>query len=250
MAEMLEQMGRFEAILVRLGGVGSVVEVVSITKASPFCVAVRVGTSVPKSGGGRRLLPQKSVPKRLSSLMAAASRNAELPSFADERLASDLFKLVSSLSSSSTEARIQVGSREHALDDSILSRLKRELAPKTRSHTSYTGRLERINTHGRSWSFFIYPVVGPPRIKCVFAPELVDHVKPLVRSVVRVRGIATYAAKEKWPEEVLVQRIEDIEEVPPAPPGAWTSLLDDLRSHWIQATEEERALVQAGVQLG
>lgn len=70
------------------------------------------------------------------------------------------------------------------------------------------GRLEAINVHDQANVFYIYPVIGPTRIKCHF-PELIR--KAAVTSVdreIRVSGTLRYKARAPFPYEIEVENLE------------------------------------------
>lgn len=91
-------------------------------------------------------------------------------------------------------------------DESVRNRIDALLAPREYCHTEVEGVLEQINIHANANLFFIYPDIGPRRVKCHFNDELrYEAMGGLGRKVV-VRGEAAY--RRDYPFEIYVSEME------------------------------------------
>jgi hypothetical protein len=72
---------------------------------------------------------------------------------------------------------------------------------------SISGFLDAINVHGVR-HFHVYPLIGPTKILCVFADELLPEVRKGLKRHVTVSGILRYKMNEAFPHQVDVESIE------------------------------------------
>jgi hypothetical protein len=114
--------------------------------------------------------------------------------------------------SKSESAAIRAGRKTFLIDaqfketiDSILS----DATAEEREHGSVTGRLDVINLHGKK-QFYIYPSLGPTRIKCMFEEDLREAVKKAIDQKVQVSGILRYRKHDSHPFAVEAKRIEPL----------------------------------------
>jgi hypothetical protein len=72
------------------------------------------------------------------------------------------------------------------------------------------GRVEAMNIHLDSNYFFLFPNVGPARLKCVFQKSLRPKASKLMDCAVRVHGSFKFRWREKWPYEMAVTSFEEV----------------------------------------
>ena len=72
------------------------------------------------------------------------------------------------------------------------------------------GRLEAINVHDQANVFYIYPVIGPTRIKCHFPSDLREIAVGSVDREIRVSGTLKYKARAPHPHEIEVENLEPL----------------------------------------
>ena len=94
------------------------------------------------------------------------------------------------------------------------------------------GRLEQINLHDGANIFHIYPNVGPRKVTCHFAPDLVDDAVSAVGRMVEVQGTLKYRSGANFPHQVKVASIQAF------PPEFELPDWDDLRGMAPDATGE------------
>jgi hypothetical protein len=71
------------------------------------------------------------------------------------------------------------------------------------------GMIEAANIHAESRTFFfLYPIHGPDRVRCIFPRELHEKVKAAFGHFVRVHGDFKYGWREHHPHEIKVKEIE------------------------------------------
>ena len=86
----------------------------------------------------------------------------------------------------------------------------------------YSGYIDAINVHADP-VFYLYPVIGPTRISCVFDRTLLDEVKNALKQYTTVRGLMDYSENSPFPTRITVESIEI------NPPAADLPTLGDLR---------------------
>ena len=79
------------------------------------------------------------------------------------------------------------------------------------SRGAITGHLDELKVHSSN-QFFIYPPVGPNRIRCNFKDELWPKIKKGIKKYVNAIGVLHYKEGAAFPDEI---DIEDIEIYPP-----------------------------------
>jgi len=107
------------------------------------------------------------------------------------------------------------------------------LAPTEFARGSVQGRLQWINTHGDDLLMWIYPWVGPTRIKCWFPEHLVEKAGDALDKWVVVHGTLRYPAHSRHPTEV---EVDDLDALPDDAPR-----LRDLRGTMPDATSGQPA---------
>ncbi len=72
---------------------------------------------------------------------------------------------------------------------------------------SVSGRLQRINTHNQA-EFYIYPLVGPRKVRCTFPPKMTSEVGGAIDAYVTVNGLLRYRPDAPFPYMVRVDAME------------------------------------------
>ncbi len=70
-----------------------------------------------------------------------------------------------------------------------------------------TGRIEKLNLHGRS-EFTLFPAIPGYRIACRFPIEMLDEVRVAIHRTVTVYGRMNYAPGSPFPRTVIVRSLE------------------------------------------
>jgi len=70
------------------------------------------------------------------------------------------------------------------------------------------GMIETANIHDAKRSFYLYPLRGPEKVRCVFAKSDKEKVKKSFGKYVRVHGDFKFEWREKYPYEIAVKEIE------------------------------------------
>lgn len=98
------------------------------------------------------------------------------------------------------------------LDEKFKARVDIYVAPEEFSRSYFTGMLDAINIHGASRIFYMYPLVGPNRIQCIFPDSLLDKAKKSLGARVKVTGQFIYKLNSPYPHSA------EVEEIDPFPP--------------------------------
>ena len=105
------------------------------------------------------------------------------------------------------------------------------LAPEETSLGYVEGRLEAINLHDDANVFYIYPIVGPTKIRCGFPSELRDEAVRALDHEVRVQGTLCYKSRASFPYRI------DAEALTVIPDESELPSLMDLRGIAPNATD-------------
>lgn len=82
------------------------------------------------------------------------------------------------------------------------------LGPDQIEQGSIVGSLDVIDVHNQRNLFKVYPVVGPPIIKCRFPQGMLTDALNAIQRFVRIHGELHYKKSEKFPHLVKVSKIE------------------------------------------
>lgn len=86
---------------------------------------------------------------------------------------------------------------------------------------SFSGSIDALNVHG-DYFFYLYPPIGPYRIKCVFANALLDDARASVKRYANVHGLIEYIAPSPFPTRIIVDSLSAL------PPEAEVPTLSKL----------------------
>lgn len=182
------------------GGKRSVrARVVDLTHSSPAAVTVEI-------------LPMKpDVDIRANVLGAFGSLNA-LDTLGDRSrpLLSAISKLSEPVGRRISSAKLTVGEETIELSQELRHRIEAILEAEESAWGSVDGRLEAINVHDGANVFYIYPVIGPTRVKCLFPSEVRETAVAAVDREARVSGTLKYKAYAQHPYEIEVEELEPL----------------------------------------
>lgn len=114
----------------------------------------------------------------------------------------------------SESSAIRAGRKTFRIDAKLVANINTILSDATaeeREHGTVTGRLDVINLHGKK-QFYIYPSLGPTRIKCMFEERLREDVKKALDSKVLVSGVLCFRKHDSHPFAVDAKSIEVLPE--------------------------------------
>lgn len=104
---------------------------------------------------------------------------------------------------------ITVDGREFLADAQFKRNLQKlDSSDRVERKSFMKGMVERMNIHGDSKVFVLYPFVGPESVNCKFSAKDKENAKACFWQYVRVHGDLRYHWREKWPFEIAVSDIE------------------------------------------
>ena len=217
------------AILSRLdrdandGKSGSTFEVVALSYASPYRIAVRP-TPLPNSR-----LTGPLVLAALSDVSAALESSDRLDAY-DTDVLEPIRALAKPVGKSVKNVTLLFNGTAVDMTPRIVSRIDQALAIEDECEGYIEGMLEQINLHGGANTFHIYPDVGPKKVACHFPAALSDDAVASVGKRVGVFGTLKYRFGASFPHEISVSSVE------PYPPDADLPTWEDLRGRAPDAT--------------
>jgi len=96
------------------------------------------------------------------------------------------------------------------IDQGLRKTIDQIIAPEEVFNGTMTGMLEAINVHADANRFWIYPGVGPTKVKCKFPPELRKKAIEAVGHYVKVQGAIKYKTTAPYPHEISVSDLVDL----------------------------------------
>jgi len=73
---------------------------------------------------------------------------------------------------------------------------------------SVSGLLQRLNIYGSANTFYIFPVAGPKKVKCIFPEGIRKKALESVGRYINLKGKLKYREKENHPFEISATEIE------------------------------------------
>jgi hypothetical protein len=109
-------------------------------------------------------------------------------------------------------------------------RVKVLLSNVVQSYGTFRGRLDAVNIHNDPCNATLYPLVGPSRVKCVFAKAALPNLKigGYLGKPVEVHGRMRFYAGEPHPFEIQVEHVESLENPTTGIIGCMIGLTGDL----------------------
>lgn len=109
--------------------------------------------------------------------------------------------------------------------------MRKLLADEDVSYGHAEGSLDTVNIHGYARRFWIYPRIGPQKIRCDFLPGTAEKIREALGRYIRVEGLKCFRPQSSYPYRVAVRDFEVLEEAEPV-------YLKDLRGIAPGATGE------------
>lgn len=184
--------------------------------------------------------------KRFFSEMAAIRDRKPISPEIDDSLLIHFQRLVEGVGKDFTKARIFNGKVSVDLDSEFETSVRKLLDEEDASYGCEEGMLEAVNIHGRNRTCWIYPRIGPQRIRCDFMAGTRDQIRENLGKYVRVEGIKYFRPNSPFAFRVSVRdfdalpgdvepfHIKDIYGI--APDATKTTgtmdFITDLRDEW------------------
>lgn len=102
---------------------------------------------------------------------------------------------------------VRAASRNVELRSETGPALRAITAPDVHAMGLMSGFIDAINVH-REPLFFLYPEVGPSRVRCVFDRSMLDEVRAALKRFVTVRGMIEYPEGSPFATRVTVEHID------------------------------------------
>lgn len=139
--------------------------------------------------------------------LAAIQERAELPDGYDPELLEAYKQLTIPLARHTHVIEVERASRQVRLTRQFGVNIEAIFGQEIASSGSLTGFLDAVNVHGQN-QFYIYPLVGPTKVRCVFPENLLDAVREGIKRYVDVVGILRYREREPFPYLIEVEKLE------------------------------------------
>ncbi len=96
--------------------------------------------------------------------------------------------------------------------DSEFQRSVSILTQEDASYGGYEGTLDAVNIHGGAKTFWIFPKIGPNKVRCNFLPGTQGEVKEALGHHIRVVGIKYFRSGSPYPHRISAQSFEVLDE--------------------------------------
>lgn len=109
-------------------------------------------------------------------------------------------------------AVISNGTARVELDKDFEDSVRRLVAEQEHSYGAFEGMLEAVNIHGGSRRFWLYPKLGPKRVRCDFLPGTSEQLREALGHHVRIVGLKYFRAHSPFPYRISVKEFEVIDD--------------------------------------
>lgn len=192
----------------RLGGYGKSkiqYKIVHLSQESPATITVEPILEV-VSKDAMRVSPRETINTFVSNLsmirrLKMIPENLDYESLQKYRQVGELRKTHIS------HITIKNGRKKVEIDEKFRKNIAKAIGEDEYEEGSLSGILETINIHGKN-KFYIYPIIGPKKILCVFPTEMKNDVKKALYERVEVEGTLRYKSWDRFPYAINVKRIE------------------------------------------
>ncbi len=229
LSTLMSQLQSLSAVLSRLDRDlndeknGSAFEVVTLSYASPYRIAVQPMPLPNVRFTGPLVIAA------LNEVSAALVSNDSLKEY-DSEVLEPIRALAKPVGRAVKNITLFFNGNSVDLNPRIVTRIDEALAVKDECEGFIEGMLEQINLHGGANTFHIYPEVGPKKVACHFPPALIDEPVAAVGRCVEVVGTLKYRAGASFPHEIAVTGVEAY------PPDSDLATWEDLRGRAPDAT--------------
>lgn len=229
LSTLMSQIQSLSTILNRLdrdvgdGKSGSAFEVVSLSYASPYKIAVEPKPVPNKDFTG--VLVVAALDRVSSALISEES----LDQF-DSDVLEPIRALAKPVGKAVKNVTLRVDQTIVDMNAGIVARINEALAVEDECAGFIEGMLEQINLHSGANTFHIFPEIGPKKVSCHFPPALIDEAVAAVGRRVEVTGMLKYRAGVAFPHEIAVTGVEA------CPPDAELADWEDLLGRAPDAT--------------
>lgn len=229
LSTLMSQIQSLSTVLSRLdrdagdGKSGSAFEVVALSYASPYRIAVQP-TPIPNARFTGPL-----VVAALGDVSTALVSKGRLDQY-DSDVLEPIRALARPVGKNVKNVTLLFGKTILEMNARIVARIDEALAVEEECEGFIEGMLEQINLHGGANTFHIYPEVGPKKVSCHFPPALIDDAVAAVGRRVEVTGTLKYRAGVSLPHEIAVTGVEAY------PPDSDLADWEDIRGRAPDAT--------------
>lgn len=104
---------------------------------------------------------------------------------------------------------VKGGRKKVLIDDKFEKNIRIAVGEDEFESDTLVGELDAINIHGRK-VFYIYPLIGAAKIKCIFNEQLLETVRGALGGRVEVAGRVRYKSWDKFPYAMNVEKIVEV----------------------------------------
>jgi len=97
------------------------------------------------------------------------------------------------------------------LDKEFEENISRLVQEENHSYGAFEGMLEAVNIHGGRRRFWLYPKLGPQRVRCDFLPGTSEQLREALGRHVRVVGLKYFRPFSPFPFRISVKEFEVID---------------------------------------
>lgn len=141
----------------------------------------------------------------------AIRRNEPVSEDIDDSLLEDFRDLAAGRGQSFRAASISNDEARVEIDETFEANITKMLGEEYSSYGWVEGKLEALNIHGRARRVWLYPTVGPQRIRCDFLPGTKQQLLEAADKYVRAQGVKYFRPQSLYPFRVRVMEFEVVE---------------------------------------
>lgn len=120
----------------------------------------------------------------------------------------DIQQIVKPVGKTIESVSLGTNGNDYELSKKTLKFIEYNLAGIDQCVGTIEGDLDQINIHRGINIFYIYPIIGPHKVKCHFPTNLTEDAKAAIGCQVSVSGTLKYRSKADFPHEIDVNEME------------------------------------------
>ncbi|MCW1915840.1 hypothetical protein OJ996_19795 [Luteolibacter sp. GHJ8] len=193
--------------------------VVNLSHSSPATIELepvalpRREKKLPKNQALPTYKPPKveNRPRRLMSELRSIKDKAGVSDEVDPQVLVSLKAVAPSSSNGIARSSVIYGDTQLDLDQQFSSNVSKLINSELVSHGTLDGQLEALNVHGSGpYSCYVYPPIGPKKIRCTFNLLFRKKILELADKYVRISGFMHYREKSDFPYMMELSEIEEL----------------------------------------
>ena len=147
---------------------------------------------------------------RYFGALQAISNNVPVDAYIDDRALQSFKKLVEHQDRKFARAIVSNHTARVTLDKGFKDRVSTLLEQEYQAYGTLSGKIDAIDVHGKTRSFWIYPDINSKGVLCKFFPQDRQKATDSIGTIIEVRGRKAYRPNSPLPYRIEVESFDPI----------------------------------------